>query len=152
MLGLDGGKLVFQFFKIVIGFVFALLGCGMFLAWGFCQAAHPQDDVVAFATMFGTGLVSASVIGAAALIPAGIAIAVSEFGRFRGVLFHMAAGGGVAFLLWTLGSPDTTAEIRPGSSIALAGGFLAGAIYWSIAGRTAGSWLAKTESRPDGPE
>ncbi|MEP3045703.1 MAG: translation initiation factor IF-3 [Roseibium sp.] len=121
----------------------------MFLAWGFFQATHPQDDVVAYAAMFGTGLVSASVTGAIALFPAGIAIAVSELGRFRGVLFHLAAGGGVAFLLWTLGSVDNSAEIRPGSSIAVAGGFMAGAIYWAIAGRTAGFWL-ENNTQQDG--
>ena len=48
--------------------------------------------------------------------------------------------GVIAFLIWTLGSGAQTSQLRPGSVVALAGGFLAGAVYWLIAGRTSGSW------------
>lgn len=138
--GLDGGKFLFQLLKVVCGFIAALIACGLFLAWGFFQAAHPDKDPVAFATMVGTGLVSASVIGSLALVPAAAAIAIAEAARLRGLVFHVAAGGVIAFLIWTLGSGVETSQLRPGSVVALAGGFLAGAVYWLIAGRTSGSW------------
>lgn len=137
---MDGGKLLFQLLKIVCGFIAGLIACGLFLAWGFFQAAHPDQDPVAFATMVGTGLVGASVIGSLALVPAAVAIAIAETARLRGLVFHVAAGGVIAFLIWTLGTGVETSQLRPGSVVALAGGFLAGAVYWLIAGRTSGSW------------
>ncbi len=138
---MDGGKLLFQLVKIVCGYIAGLVACGIFLAWGFFQPLHPGDDPVAFATMVGTGLVSASVVGASALVPAAVAIAVSESMRLRGLIFHLGISGGIAFILWTLGAADVAQEgLRPGSTVAIASGFLAGAIYWGIAGRTAGGW------------
>ena len=147
---MDGGKFLVQLLKIVCGFIFGLIACGLFLAWGFFQAAHPHEDPVAFATMVGTGLVGASVVGAAALVPAALLITLAETARLKGVIFHVAAGGGIAFLLWTLGGPGEVGEIRPGSSVALASGFLAGFVYWLVAGRTSGSW--QNRAKPDLPQ
>ncbi|MET1415765.1 translation initiation factor IF-3 [Roseibium sp. HPY-6] len=138
---MDGTKFLVQLLKIVCGFIFGLIASGLFLAWGFFQSVHPGEDPVAFGAMIGTGLIGASAVGAAALVPAGIVIAIAEFARFKGVVFHLAAGGGIAFLLWTLGSAGQNADFRPGSVIALAAGFLAGLVYWVIAGRTSGCWL-----------
>ncbi len=151
-MALDGGKLLFQLLKIVFGFVFALIASGLFIAWGFFQAAHPNDDPIAFATMVGTGLVGASVIGAAALVPAGIAIVIAELVRLRGLVFHVAAAGGIAFLLWTLGSATQSADLRPGSAVALAAGFLGGAVYWLVAGRTSGGWHSNRQRKIGTPE
>jgi len=140
---LDGGKFLLQLLKIVCGFTFALIACGLFLAWGFFQASHPNENPIAFGAMVGTGLVSASVVGATALVPAGILIAIAELARLRGIVFHLAASGGIAFLLWTIGSGAENADIRPGSVVALAAGFLAGLVYWAVAGRTSGCWQAQ---------
>lgn len=130
--------------KIVLGFILALIGCGLFLAWGFFRPADPAADPVVYASVLGTGLVSASVIGALAFFPAVIAIVVSEAGKFRGIVFHLAASGAIAFLLWTFGGEGTGEGLRPGSSVAVASGFIAGLIYWVIAGRTAGTWSGKS--------
>ena len=149
---MDGGKLLAQLLKICLGFILAVLACGLFLAWGFFRAGHPNEDPVAFAAMVGTGLVGASVVGATALLPAGLMIALAEAARLRGIIFHVAAAGAVAFLLWTLGGPEAAAEggpdLRPGSAVALAAGFLAGAVYWLVAGRTSGCWHGSKPSEP----
>lgn len=146
---MDGGKFLFQLLKVVCGFICGLLVSGLFLAWGFFRASYPNDDPVAFAAMIGSGLVGASVIGAAAFVPAAIAIAITEIARLRSLAVHVAAGGGIAFLLWTLGSAHEAGGLRPGSVIALAAGFCAGGIYWLIAGRTSGCWWTK---RPGGAD
>jgi hypothetical protein len=148
---LDGGKFLMQLLKIVCGFILGLMACGIFLAWGIFQSAHPNEDPVAFATMIGTGLVGASVIGATAFVPAALLILVAEIARFRGIVFHVAAAGLVAFLLWTLGTTGNTTEIRPGSAVALSAGFLAGAVYWLIAGRTSGSWHGNQRRKTEPP-
>ena len=142
---MDGGKLLFQLIKIVFGYVSALIGSGLFLAWGLFQANHPGDDPVAFGAMVGTGLVGASVLGAVTLLPAAIAVGLAEFARLRGMVFHIGMGGAIAFVVWTIGAAENT-DIRPGTAVVLAAGFLAGAIYWLIAGRTSGIWHGN--SRP----
>ena len=145
---MDGGKFLMQLLKIVCGFILGVLACGVFLAWGFFRAAHPDEDPVAFAAMVGTGMVGASVVGAASLVPAGILIAIAEIARLRGIIFHVAAGGVIAFVLWTLGASGEVNGIRPGSAVALTAGFLAGTVYWLVAGRTSGTWHGNQPERP----
>lgn len=147
---MDGGKFLFQLLKIVVGFVLALVASGLFLAWGFFQAAHPGDNPVAFGAMVGTGLVAASVTGAAAMVPAGVVIAIAEFARLKGIVFHLAAGGAIAFAIWTLGPEAEAGGVRPGSVVALATGFFAGLVYWIIAGRTSGCWWLPKTTDPQG--
>ena len=147
---MDGGKFLLQLLNIVIGFVRALVASGLVLAWGCFQAAHPGENPVAFGAMVGTGLVAASVAGAAAMVPAGIVIAVAEFARLKGIVFHLAAGGGIAFGIWTLGPEADAGGVRPGSVVALAAGFFAGLVYWVVAGRTSGCWWPQKPADPQG--
>jgi hypothetical protein len=144
---LDGGKFLYQLFKVATGFILAVLACGLFLAWGFFRGGHPGDDPVVFATMIGTGLVGASVVGATALVPAAVLIAVAEAMRLRGLIYHMGAAGVIAFAVWTLGEGSGTGAVRPGSAIAVAAGFIAGAVYWGIAGRSSGAWQGRDTDR-----
>lgn len=137
---MDGGKFMLQLFRIAFGFIFAVLACGLFLAWGFFRAGHPEADPVAFATMVGSGLVGASVVGATALAPAAVAIVLAEVAKLRSFLFHVGVAGLIAFAVWTLGTEAADSAFRPGSAVALAAGFIAGAIYWLIAGRASGCW------------
>ena len=151
---MDGGKFMLQLLRIAFGFIFAVLSCGLFLAWGFFRAGHPETDPIAFATMVGSGLVGASVVGATALAPAAVAIAVAEAARLRSFLFHVGAAGLIAFAVWTLGAETPDTAFRPGSAVALAAGFIAGGIYWLIAGRTSGCWFGgkgvEQRDRPNG--
>jgi len=139
----NGTQFLFQLLRIVAGYILAVIACGLFLAWGFFRGTHPEADPVAFGAMFGTGLVGASVVGATVLIPAGVLIAVAEAARLRALVFHVAAGGALAFAVWTLGGGGGAEGVRPGSAVALAAGFIAGTVYWAVAGRHSGSWLAK---------
>lgn len=141
----DGGKLLFQLVKSTVGFIAAVLSCGLFLAWGFFQDAGTAQDPVAFAAMIGTGLVTASVLGGFAMIPGLIAIAVAELLSWRGVVYHVGAAGLIALGVWTLDPDAAATAIRPGTTIALAAGFLAGFVYWVIAGRTSGSWRVTSD-------
>jgi hypothetical protein len=141
----NGPQFLFQLLRIVAGFILAVIACGLFLAWGFFRGTHPEVDPVAFGAMFGTGLVGASVVGAASLVPAGVLIAIAEAARLRSLVFHVAAGGALAFVVWTLGGTGTEG-FRPGSAVALASGFIAGAVYWAVAGRRSGDWLGRPQS------
>lgn len=145
---MDGAKFLVQLLKIVCGFILGLVACGLFLAWGFFQTAHPDENPVAFGAMVGTGLVGASVVGAAAFVPAGILIAIAEIARLRGIVFHLVASGSIAFLLWGVGFSGETGGLGPGSVVVLAAGFLAGLVYWTVAGRTSGCWQPDRQAGP----
>jgi len=145
----NGTHFVWQLIKIVCGFVLAVIACGLFLSWGLFQPGHPDLDPVAFAAMIWTGFVTASAVGAAAFVPALAVILISEAGRFSGFIFHVAAGGAIAFVLWAVEGAGGAA-IRPGSPVALAAGFIAGGVYWLVAGRTAGHWHRQRPSEPVG--
>lgn len=137
---MDGGKLVLQIIKVVIGFILAVLACGLFLSWGFFRAGAPEVDPVGFAAMVVTGFITASVVGAVAMVPALAFVTLAELARLRGFLFHVGAAGAIAFGAWTFGGDAEISGLRPGSTIALAAGFVAGIVYWLIAGRSSGCW------------
>lgn len=145
---MDGFSFFLQLVKIVFGFILALVTCGLFLAWGFFQPTHPQSDPAGFAAAIGTGLVTASVLGGVVFVPVGLVILISEVGRFSSLIFHLAAAGVIALLVWTLGGPDDGAAPRPGTTVVLAAGFMAGFVYWVLAGRTAGCWQRRSATEP----
>src|SRR5690606_32717382 len=145
----DGGKLALQLLRIVTGFVLSLIAAGGFLAWGLFRPEGFEQDPAAFAAAVGTALVWASILGATAFIPAGVAIVVAEALRLKGIIFHLAAGGLIAFGLWTFGSATAEPAVRPGSTVVVAAGFIAGFVYWLIAGRSAGNWRAPAEQPTD---
>ncbi|MCA1299702.1 translation initiation factor IF-3 [Stappia indica] len=157
---IDGGGFVLQVIRIVVGFICAMLAAGLFLAFGFVQAVDLEGDPVAAGAAFGSGLIGASVIGGFAFLPACLAILLSEALRLRGVIFHLAAGGAIGFGLWMLGDAAPADPARaamgglpPGSTVAASAGFLAGFVYWLIAGRCAGRWrLVGNLSREPGSD
>ncbi|MEJ8475766.1 translation initiation factor IF-3 [Roseibium algae] len=136
----NGGKFALQLFKNAVGFVAALICAALFLAWGLFQGAQQGGDPVVLAVMVGTGLVTASVLGGFAMVPAFIAITVAEMFGWRSVVYHVGIGGLIALGMWTFDMNVSDAAVRPGTTIALAAGFLAGGVYWLIAGRTSGRW------------
>lgn len=146
----DAGRLLWQIVKIVFGYGLALCSAGMFLAWGFFQPHGIETDPVGFAATVWSGAVSGVVIGGMAALPAFAAILLAELFRLNSLILNLAAGGLIAFGLWSVGGGDVAAAepaLRPGTSVALAAGFVAGFVYWLIAGRTAGRWRLNGASR-----
>lgn len=146
---IDGGRLLAQSIRIVLGLILAFLAAAAFVAFGLLRGlADPSGDPVVVGMTFGWSLVGASVIGGLAFVPALVAIAVAELMQLRGIVFHLAAGGAIAIFLWWsgegVGGPH--ADIRPGTLIAAATGFMAGFVYWLIAGRQSGCWRVPPSS------
>ncbi|KZL17320.1 hypothetical protein PsAD2_03189 [Pseudovibrio axinellae] len=169
---IDGTKLFFQLLRIAVGFSLALIAAGLFLSWGFFQTLKIHDgaeaDLIQLLAIIWSTFISASVIGALSLIPSGFAIGFAELMKWKSVIYHVAAGGIIALILWSIGGtfpadffyasnetgsiftfsgPATPTPpvdgLRPGSSVAASAGFIAGFVYWVIAGRASGSWWLK---------
>lgn len=130
----------------------AVLAAGLFLSWGVFQASVPEHDPIAFAAMIGTGLVTASVIGSTSLIPAIFAIGLAESLGWRSVIYHVGAAGLIALGIWTAGGEVGAGGPRPGTSVALAAGFLGGVVYWLIAGRASALWRTPVSQADRLPE
>lgn len=137
----SGWRFLLQLVRVCLGFVAALVVCGLFLAWGLFRPELADNDPTVVAATFGLGLVAASVVGAIVLLPAIPAIALAEVFRIRSVMYHVGVAGLIALGLWLLGDQsDGGSAVRPGTSVAIAAGFLSGLTYWLIAGRTSGNW------------
>lgn len=151
---MNGSRFVWQLLRIVLGYILAVLVAGLFLSWGVFQGTAPEHDPIAFAAMIGTGFVTASVIGSVSLFPAIFAIGLAESLGWRSVIFHVGAAGLIALGIWTAGGEVGAGGPRPGTSVALAAGFLGGIVYWLIAGCASGLWRPSNSGaeRPANPE
>ncbi|MBO0346569.1 translation initiation factor IF-3 [Roseibium limicola] len=141
----DGGKFLVQLLRCAIGFIAGVVCCGLFLAWGFFTGGQEPQDAGVFALVIGSGLVSASVVGASVFVPALVLVALAEVAAIRSFVYHLGAGGLLAFALWSIGDVEgvqsgADLSLRPGTAIALAAGFLGGFVYWLLAGRLSGCW------------
>ncbi len=168
---IDGTRLFIQLLRIAFGFSLAVITAGLFLSWGLFRTldvdSGPEADIIQLLAITWSTIISASVIGALSLIPGGFAIGLAELLKWRGVIYHVSAGGIIALVLWSIGgilpadlfyapsdvgsiitysTPGSTVPtpasegFRPGSSIAASAGFIAGFVYWTIAGRGSGGW------------
>ena len=139
---INAGAVLAQILRIIVGFILAVIAGGLFLAYGFFQGLDAHTDPLTLGATVGAGLVWASILGGMAFVPALAAVVLSEVFRLRGIVFHLAAGGVIAFGLWTLGQAPQPhdAGLAPGSVVAVAAGFIAAFAYWIVAGRQAGCW------------
>lgn len=140
----DGGRLLGQTIRIVFALVFAFVAAGLFLAFGLFRALDPAGDPVGVGATAGFALVSSSVIGGIAFVPALVGVAISEIFALRGIIFHLAVGGAIGAAVWIAGDSGSAqagaGALVPGTSVAAAAGFVAGFMYWLFAGRQAGCW------------
>lgn len=172
---IDGMELFMQLLRIALGFTLAVIAAALFLTWGLYKTisfhAGPEASVVQALTLAWTMILSTSVIGMLSLIPGGFAIGFAELMKWRGIVYHVAAGGVIALVLWGATgalppdlfyvSSDATSHVfftssgptlapinglRPGSSVAASAGFIAGFTYWLTAGRKSGCWRVEVSS------
>ncbi len=171
---IDGTKLFIQLLRIALGFSLAIIAAGLFLSWGFFRTlsvnAGEGADIIQLIAITWSTIISASVFGGLSLIPSGFAIGIAELMRWRGVIYHVSAGGIIALVLWGVGgalpadlfftsneagsmltystpaTPTPPSEgLRPGSTVAASAGFIAGFVYWLIAGSASGGWYIEKQ-------
>lgn len=147
-----GDRFALQLLRIVIGFILAVIAAGIFLAFGFMPAGSgagglAETHPAAIISILGTAFVAATILGGVSAMPALMAILATELLGWRGLVVQVFIAGLLAFGLWTFGDvyPNAAAPtgLRPGTTVALAAGFVAGFVYWLVAGRCAGCWRIK---------
>lgn len=134
---------------ILFGLVIASIVAGITLAIGIVlpEWASMESDPVERAMFFFVAFFATSFVGAVALLPAALLIAISEAARMRSFIYY-GVGGALVALASYFGSDislqlENTTDVPPVANalqLAAAAGILGGLAYWLIAGRNAGRW------------
>jgi hypothetical protein len=142
------GHFVVRFVWITIALAGAFLAAGIFLGLGYygelikadvLPREFTENGLVALAA----GLILTPLIAISALGPALLLIAVAEVARLRGILVNLGLGAAVAIVVFSLqAGAARLMELSEGAmAVIMSAGIIAGAVYWLIAGRSAGAWL-----------
>ena len=87
--------------------------------------------------------------GLITFIPALIAVILAETFGWRSLLFYLAAGGAIGFIAGeTTMAFDGLSFADDLRFLCVAAGFVAGAVYWLIAGKLAGAGPTPTPTSP----
>jgi hypothetical protein len=132
---------------IFLGYVLACIAASLILTIG---TLTPQwDDFTALGmqsvAVWAVVMVFAAAIGAIAMMPALLVIALAEGFAWRSSLIYAALGGALALSLSFgldfagYGSGPESPLVREREVLAAAG-IAGGFVYWLLAGRKAGSW------------
>ena len=142
----------FRFFVIAFAFFVACFAAGLVVAYGLLAPEFGKFSTAAPEAWLGFLFLA----GAAGIVtpfyvfaPAALIIFISEMFSLRSVLFYTLMGAFVGALAY--GLSDVTARMQGAGTVVpltqelqfmVAGGIVAGFVYWLIAGRSAGKWKA----------
>ena len=121
---------------VPLGYILAVVAAGWVAAYALFGPADGGATIDFF-----TGSVIALTLyaGAVAFVPALVAVILAEAFAWRSVFYYLAVGAAIGLAADRLSDfigPVEVAARRP--VIYLAAGFVAGIVYWAIAGRRAG--------------
>ena len=134
---------------IIFGLLIAIIVAGITLAIGIVAPdwAGADSDPFERVTFFVVSFFATSFVGAVAILPAVVGIAISEGARVRSFIYY-GVGGALVALASYYGSDisvqlENTTDVTPVGNtlqLAAAAGILGGLAYWLVAGRNAGRW------------
>lgn len=131
---------------VPVGFVLAVGAAGLTVALGIF-GLHPSGEASGWIVLFAAW--TAAYAGAFAFMPWLLAVVFAEGFGLRSVWFWLAVGGaiGTAAYFFT-GFQGEASEDGSGIAIHLAAGFVAGFVYWLIAGQSSGHGFVRPGARP----
>jgi hypothetical protein len=150
------GNLIVRLISISFGFLLAIVAAGLFVSFGLYNDIlgeggllnHHEEDLFAFISIvFGFG--ATLLIGYYSVGLVAILIAIAELMRWKGLVTNLVMGGACAGFLAIQnfdfvnqsGEASQPPENYGALLVALSAGFIAGFVYWLIAGHRAGDWL-----------
>jgi hypothetical protein len=140
------GRIVMMF----IGYVLACIAASLIFTIGTLTPEWNDLNALGLssAALWAVVMILASVIGAIAMVPALLVIALAEGFAWRSILIYGALGGVLALALgygldfaWYAGDPGSPL-VREREVLA-ASGIAGGFVYWLCAGRRAGAWQGR---------
>ena len=141
--------LVIRILMVIFGYVLACVAAAVILVVGTLTLQGTDLSALDTPTWALSVLIiiAAAMIGAVALMPSFLMIALAEGFVWRSVLLYGVLGGVLGL---ALGYGDTGFLASPNSSLAreseilAASGIAGGLVYWLFAGRNAGAWKIST--------
>ena len=136
-----------RIFVVIFAYCLACIAASIILTIG--TLTPEWDDLTAAGFQSGAMwvviFISATVIGAIAMLPAILVIALAEGFAWRSIVIYGLLGGALAlFLSYGLdftgyvGNPDSL--LAREREVLAAAGITGGFVYWLFAGRSAGAW------------
>lgn len=144
--------LIGRFFAILFGFLAACFVAGAVVVWAllFPEMVELSLDPVgggdALNIILGFGFV---LLSGFALLPALVAVLVTEAFAIRHILAYALAGAAAGLACYLAFIPFDTATltfegiVRRHLEVMTGAGILGGVVYWMIAGRNAGAWRGR---------
>jgi hypothetical protein len=130
-------------FVIPFAYVAAVLAAGLTIALG--AVGHPDVAPGLFVIAL---VVNTAYVGAVAFLPAAIAIIAAEIAALRSPFYYLAVGAALGFAANQLAFYVGRADLYDDRGfLYVAGGMVGAAVYWLIAGMTAGAGTAAVETR-----
>ena len=154
-------RLILRLIVIAFALCVALLGASMFIGFGLAMGMFPEmvssdpnsifnieeESGTIFAVItFILGVIAGFQIAGLAMLPVVVAIAVSELMHWRGLVAQLVLSGLCALFVMFSALQLPQGQL-PGDGtviVSLAAGFVAGFLYWMIAGHRAGKWMGET--------
>ena len=150
------GNLIVRLISISFGFFLAIVAAGLFVSFGLYNDilnhgvlldTH-EEDLFAFISIV-SGFGATLLIGLYSAGLVAILIAIAELMRWKGLVTNLIMGGACAGFLAMqnfnftngLGEASQPPENHGALLVALSAGFIAGFVYWLVAGHRAGDWL-----------
>jgi hypothetical protein len=139
--------IILRILVVIVGYILACVAASIVLTIGtltphwddFASSGLPPAAVWAIVA------VGAPIIGAVAMLPVALVIALAEGFAWRSIIVYAALGGALALALsygidltGDMGEPDT--YFAREREVLAAAGITGGLVYWLFAGRRAGAW------------
>lgn len=103
----------------------------------------PEQDIINLFAYSTIGIFAYVSILYASATPAAVYGLITEGLAWRSLTIHVLGGGAIALYILLIANNQTTQPPQQDIIITLAAGFVAGFVYWLIAGRSAGNWRSK---------
>ncbi|MEP3231943.1 MAG: hypothetical protein ABJN04_14755 [Hyphomicrobiales bacterium] len=145
-------RVLTRLFVLVLAYIFAVCaGLATIAAaiWGWqinyvdFTSQTPEQDIINLFAYSTIGIYAYVSILSAAATPAAVYGLITEGLSWRSLTVHVLGGGAIALYLLLVASNLASQPPQQDIIITLAAGFVAGFIYWLIAGRSAGNWRSK---------
>jgi hypothetical protein len=129
-------------FVVPLAYVAAVLAAGLTIAAG------AVGDLDAAPGLFVIALiVNTAYVGAVAFVPAALAILAAEMAALRSPFYYLAVGAGLGLAANQLAFYVGRAALYDDRAfLYVAGGLIGSAVYWLIAGMTAGAGIVAAET------